>query len=89
MGILEACFRLLGQRDLKRIVALTTVIELNWIGLALASGGYMLELLAVFLMVAHSFTTAAEFFFVEALYKRYHTRDLTRITGLAVTYPQI
>ena len=29
MAIVEATFRLLGQRDLKRIVALTTVIELN------------------------------------------------------------
>ena len=29
LGILEASFRLFAQRDLKRIVALTTVIELN------------------------------------------------------------
>jgi len=29
LGVIEASFRLLGQRDIKRIVALTTVIELN------------------------------------------------------------
>ena len=29
MGIMEASLRLLAQRDIKRIVALTTVIELN------------------------------------------------------------
>ena len=87
LGILEASFRLFAQRDLKRIVALTTVIELNWIGFCVAKGGFYFEQIAAFLLVAHSFTTASEFFIVECLYKRFHTRDFFFISGVASSTP--
>lgn len=87
LGIFEASFRLLAQRDLKRIVALTTVIELNWIGFCIAKGGFYFEQIAAFLLVAHSFTTASEFFLVECLYKRFHTRDFFFISGVASSTP--
>lgn len=87
IAILEASFRLLAQRDLKRIVALTTVIEVNWIGVCIGLGGATLEKVGAFVLIAHSLTTTAEFFLVECIYKRFHTRDITVISGLASQTP--
>lgn len=87
LGIVEASFRLLSQRDIKRVVALTTVIELNWVGFCVAKGGLYFDQLGAYLLVAHSFTTTSEFFLVECLYKRYHTRDFFFISGVANTLP--
>jgi len=89
LGVMEASFRLLGQRDIKRIVALTTVIELNWIGFCVAKGGLLFDQIGAYLLVAHSFTTSSEFFLVECLYKRYHTRDYVFISGVANAMPAL
>lgn len=89
LGVMEASFRLLAQRDIKRIVALTTVIELNWVGFCMAKGGLYFDQLGAYLLVAHSFTTSSEFFLVECLYKRYHTRDFFFISGVASTLPSL
>jgi NADH-quinone oxidoreductase subunit M len=87
LGILEASLRLLAQRDIKRVVALTTVIELNWVGFCIAKGGLYFDQLGAYLLVAHSFTTSSEFFLVECIYKRYHTRDFFFISGVAGSLP--
>ncbi len=87
MAMVEASLRLLGQRDLKRIVALTTVIELNWVGVCLGMGGSVFDHVGALVLVAHSFTTAAEFYGVECLYRRYGTRDLAAISGVAHATP--
>lgn len=89
LGIMEASFRLLAQRDIKRIVALTTVIELNWIGFCVAKGGLYFDQLGAYLLVAHSFTTTSEFFLVECIYKRFHTRDFFFISGIANSLPSL
>jgi len=87
IAMLEATLRLLAQRDLKRIVALTTVIEVNWIAVCLGLGGETLERVAVLVLVAHSLTTTAEFYMVECIYRRYHTRDIYAIAALASQLP--
>lgn len=87
LAILEASFRLFSQRDLKRIVALTTVIELNWAGVCLGLGGGVFEQVGAFILVAHSLTTTGEFFGVECVYRRYGSRDLTEVAGLAGEAP--
>jgi len=86
IAMFEATLRLLAQRDLKRIVALTTVIEMNWLTLCLAMGG-VFEGVAALLAVAHSFSTIAEFFLVECIARRFGTRDLTQIAGLSTQTP--
>jgi len=75
LAILDASLRLFVQNDLKRIVALTTVVEMNWLNLCYLLGDQNLEYLAHFLIVVHCFTTTSEFLLVEFISKRYHTRD--------------
>ncbi len=87
LAIVEAALRLLSQRDLKRVVALTTVIEMNWVGVCLGLGGGVFDEVGAFLLVAHSLTTTGEFFGVECLYRRYGSRDLAVISGVAYTAP--
>lgn len=87
IAVLEASLRMLAQRDLKRIVALTTVVEINWVGFCVSVGGYLFEQIAALILVAHSLTTTAEFFIVECIYRRYHTRDVISISGLNSSFP--
>lgn len=82
LAILDATLRLFTQTDLKRIVALTTVIEMNWLNMCYLLGDVNLVFLAHFLIVAHCFTTSSEFLLVEFISKRYGTRDFWQITGL-------
>lgn len=89
LAMVEATLRILAQRDLKRIVALTTVIEMNWVAVCVAFGGASLDQVASFLLVAHSLTTAGEFLGVELIYRRFGTRDLTAISGLAFATPTL
>lgn len=89
IGLFDAASRLPAQRDLKRIVALTTVIEMNWAVLALGLGGAQQVGVAGYLCVAHCLTTTTEFFLVEALAKRFGTRDIAQVGGLALAAPQL
>lgn len=87
VGLIVASLRLFAQRDLKRIVALTTVIEMNWLGLALAAGGFVFDTLVSYIIIVHSVTTSMEFFTVELITKRFGTRDCTSISGLFYATP--
>lgn len=89
VGLISAVSRLFGQRDLKRIVALTTVIEMNWLGLCLACGNYVFEQIAVYLVVAHSLTTSLEFSAVEFISRRYGSRDVGQVQGLLHSAPNL
>jgi len=87
LAIVEAALRLITQRDLKRIVALTTVIEMNWVGVCIGLGGAVFDEVGAFLLVAHSLTTTGEFFSVESLYRRYGSRDAAVVSGVSFTTP--
>jgi NADH-quinone oxidoreductase subunit M len=89
IGLFDAASRLPAQRDIKRIVALTTVIEMNWAVLALGLGGAQQVSIAGYLCLAHCLTTTTEFFLVEAVTKRFGTRDIAFIGGLALAAPQL
>jgi NADH-quinone oxidoreductase subunit M len=89
VGLFDAASRLPAQRDLKRVVALTTVIEMNWAVLALGLGGAQQVAVAGYLCLAHCLTTTTEFFLVEAVTKRFGTRDVAFIGGLALAAPQL
>ncbi len=89
VGLFDAGSRLPSQRDLKRIVALTTVIEMNWAVLALSLGGMPQDSVAGYLCLAHACTTTTEFFLVETLTKRFGTRDISYIGGIALSAPAL
>ncbi len=87
VAIVEATLRIISQRDLKRIVALTTVIEMNWLAVCIGLGGVLFDQIGAFLLVAHSLTTAGEFYSVECVYRRFGSRDLGVVSGVAFAAP--
>lgn len=84
-----AVLRLFAQRDLKRMVAYMTIIETNWLVFCFSCGSAPFVHLAFFLMAVHGFTTALGFLFVEALGRRFHTRDWTQVSGLYMSSPHL
>lgn len=87
IGMLDGILRILSQRDLKRIVALTTVIELNWVAFCLAVGGGLFDHTALIVSLAHSYSTALEFYIVDCLYRRFGTRDVAALSGIYAVTP--
>ena len=89
VGLVEASIRLLNQVDLKRIVALTTVIETNWLLICLSVGSSDLEAIGLALVFVHAATTSIEFSMVEFVYKLSGTRSVLAVGGLSASSPQL
>lgn len=87
-GILYGASLAIVQTDLKRLVAYTSISHMGFVLLGVYAGN-LTALQGVFVqMVAHGLSTGALFVLCGALYERLHTRDLTRLGGLASTMPR-
>jgi NADH-quinone oxidoreductase subunit M len=86
-GIIYGSLCALAQRDIKKLVAYSSVAHLGFCVLGLfalnvtgVSGG-------VLQMVNHGLSTGALFLLVGMIYERYHTRQLDDLGGLAARLP--
>jgi NADH-quinone oxidoreductase subunit M len=75
------------QRDLKRLIAYSSVAHLGFI--ALGSFAFTTQALqgSVFQMVAHGVSTGALFLLVGMIYERRHTRQIAELRGLQKAAP--
>lgn len=89
IGLIEATLKLLAQVDLKKIIALTTIIETNWLALFFITNSNIMINLGFLLIFFHCLTTTLEFYFVEIIYKRFNTRSILNISGISFNYPLI
>ena len=89
VGILYGALLAFAQRDLKRLVAYSSVSHLGFVLLGLFAANELAYQGAVMQMVAHGISTGALFFLVGALQERMHTRDLERMGGLWETVPRL
>jgi NADH-quinone oxidoreductase subunit M len=87
IGIIYGSFCALGQRDIKKLVAYSSVAHLGFCMLGLfalnaagISGG-------VLQMINHGLSTGGLFLLVGMIYDRYHTRQLDDLGGLAAKLP--
>jgi len=89
LAILYGALLAFSQRDLKRLVAYTSVSHMGFVLLGIfvwnvtALNGVVLQ------MVSHGISTGALFILVGALQERIHTRDLSRMGGLWTTVPRM
>jgi len=88
VGIVYGGLVALGQRDLKRLVAYSSVAHMGFVVLGIATSGSEGIHGAVLAMVSHGFVAAMLFLLVGALHERTHTRDLDELGGLAATLPR-
>lgn len=88
LGSLLAVLFLLRQTDLKRMVAYSSVVHMNFLVPALVSSSGLAVLGAAFTLVSHGLISAALFFLVGFLYQRTGTRGVLAYGGLLHLLPR-
>ncbi|MHB8147808.1 MAG: proton-conducting transporter transmembrane domain-containing protein, partial [Vulcanimicrobiaceae bacterium] len=73
---------ILTQRDLKRLLAYSTVEHAGIVALALGFGGPLGFLAALIHAIAHAFTKSAAFFAAGMVQREHHTTELGKLRGL-------
>lgn len=87
IGIIYAALAAWVQRDVKKLVAYSSVSHLGFCMLGLFSLKVAGVTGGVLYMVNHGLSTGALFLVVGFMYERYHTRDIDQVGGLAKRMP--
>ncbi|MFB3737521.1 MAG: NuoM family protein [Candidatus Velamenicoccus archaeovorus] len=81
IAIVYAALACLAQRDLKRLIAFSSVGHMGFVMLGIATLTPIGINAAIFGMVAHGVITGMLFFCVGSIYDRYHTRQIADLGG--------
>jgi NADH-quinone oxidoreductase subunit M len=81
IAIVYAALACLAQKDLKRLIAFSSVGHMGFVMLGIATLTTIGIQAAIFGMVAHGVITGMLFFCVGSIYDRYHTREIASIGG--------
>lgn len=87
IGILYGAVLAVGQTDLKRLVAYTSVSHMGFVLLGVFAGNEIALEGAVIQMISHGISTGALFILAGLLQERVHTRDIAEMGGLWETMP--
>lgn len=87
INIIYGALLALVQKDLKKLVAYSSVSHMGIVLVGLASFTVSGVQGAIFQMVSHGFIAALLFFLVGAIYERTHTRMIAQLGGLSQTMP--
>ena len=87
IGIVYGAILALAQRDVKRLVAYSSVSHLGFCVLGIFAFTTQAMTGGVIQMVNHGLSTGALFLLVGMLYERTHTRDLDELGGLGTVTP--
>lgn len=88
ISIIYGALNALAQRDLKRLIAYSSVSHMGFVLLGIASltpegiAGAMMQ------MVSHGFLSSMLFFLVGVVYNRVHDRDIYNFRGLSTLMPK-
>jgi NADH-quinone oxidoreductase subunit M len=82
IGIIYGALVALAQTDVKRLVAYSSVSHMGFIVLGLFAMNATAMDGAVIQMINHGVTTGALFACVGVFYERYHTREMSELSGL-------
>jgi NADH-quinone oxidoreductase subunit M len=88
VSILYGALNALAQRDLKRLIAFSSISHMGFVLLGIASQTTEGMSGAVMQMVSHGFLSSMLFFLVGVLYIRVHDRDVYSFRGLATLLPK-
>lgn len=87
MNIIYGALLALVQKDLKKLVAYSSISHMGIVLLGMASFTTAGVQGAIFQLVSHGFIAALLFFMVGAIYERTHTRMIEELGGLSKTMP--
>lgn len=88
ISILYGAFNALAQRDLKRVIAYSSVSQMGFVLLGIASQTAEGLSGAIMQMVSHGFLSTMLFFLVGVIYNRVHDRDIYNFRGLGSLMPK-
>lgn len=87
VGIVYGAAVAMMQKDLKRLIAYSSVAHLGFVVLGMFVGTVTGMSGGILQMVSHGLSTGALFMLVGALYDRRHTREIADFGGLATSVP--
>jgi NADH-quinone oxidoreductase subunit M len=88
ISILYGALNALAQRDLKRVIAYSSVSQMGFVLLGIASQTAEGLSGAIIQMVSHGFLSTMLFFLVGVVYNRVHDRDIYNFRGLGTLMPK-
>jgi NADH-quinone oxidoreductase subunit M len=89
IGIIYGALCCLAQKDMKRLIAFSSVSHMGFVMLGIATLTSFGLNAAVFGMVAHGFITGMLFFLAGSVQERYGTREMSRLGGLLTQAPKL
>ena len=89
IGIIYGALCCLAQRDMKRLIAFSSVAHMGFVMLGIATLTDFGINAAIFGMVAHGLITGMLFFIAGSVQERYGTREISRLGGLLTQAPQL
>ncbi|MBV8980152.1 MAG: NADH-quinone oxidoreductase subunit M, partial [Acidimicrobiia bacterium] len=89
IGIIYGALGCLAQRDMKRLIAFSSVAHMGFVMLGIATLTSFGINAAVFGMVAHGLITGMLFFVAGSVQERYGTRELKRLGGMLLQAPRL
>ena len=89
INIVYGAYVAMGQKDLKYVIAYSSVSHMGVVMLGLAAFNEVAVNGAVLQMVAHGIMTGLFFALVGLVYEKAHTRDITLMGGFATRMPGI
>ena len=89
IGIIYGALCCLAQRDMKRLIAFSSVAHMGFVMLGIATLTDFGINAAIFGMVAHGLITGMLFFIAGSVQERYGTREISRLGGLLTQAPHL
>jgi len=89
IGIIYGALGCLAQRDMKRLIAFSSIAHMGFVMLAIATMTTFGINAALFGMVAHGLITGMLFFVAGSVQERYGTRELSRLGGMLTQAPHL
>ena len=89
IGIIYGALCCLAQRDMKRLIAFSSVAHMGFVMLGIATLTNFGINAAIFGMVAHGLITGMLFFIAGSVQERYDTREISRLGGLLIQAPRL
>lgn len=87
VGVVDSSIKMWHQTDLKKLIAFTTVQEMNLLVIPVLFNDLSGEIVVSFFIVTHCILSSLLFFYIDVITKRFGTRSTTQITGLAHLMP--
>ncbi len=89
IGIIYGALCCLAQRDMKRLIAFSSVAHMGFVMLGIATLTDFGINAAIFGMVAHGLITGMLFFLAGSIQERYGTREMSRLGGILTQAPHL